>query len=400
MAVKGIHPAGLDMGSERTRSVICLLENRRIRFLGYGDVKSQGWAKGRIADQKAVADTVLASLHEAERQAQVSIEAAVVGAGGSAVRGGNSRGPIELGRPREIEQRDVNRAVNRATFVQLAEDRMVLQVFPQDFVVDEHPGHRDPRGMMASRLESNVYLITTSTQEHNSLVGAVNQAHLSAEETVFEALAACYAAVMPEDRKEGVAVVDIGAHSTELVAYYGDSLQLATSLPVCGDHFTRDLRRGLTVSYEDAESIKRQFGCAIVSTTAENSLVELPAPENRDPRETPRRVLNRILEARALELFEYVARELKRVGMERSLLGGVVLAGGAAALPGLCDMAENVLGCQARKGLPTGIADWPEELDNTAWTTAAGLAMYSAKLKEHTEEERHAGGLLGRILSR
>jgi cell division protein FtsA len=328
------------------------------------------------------------------------VEAAVVGVGGPTVRGANARGVIELGRPRQIEQRDVNRAVNRASYVQLMDDRMVLQLFPQDFVVDDHPGHRDPREMLASRLEANVHLITASAQEHSSVVGAVNLAHLSVEETVFDPLAACYAAVLPDDRREGIALVDIGAQSTDLVVYYGDALQLASTLPICGDHFTRDLALGLHIGFEDAESVKRQFGAAVSATTAENSFIELPAPESREPREAPRKLLNQILEARALELFKYVWRELSRVGMERALMGGVVLTGGGANLPGMCDVAETVLNCQARKGLPVGIADWPEEADNAAWTAAAGLAMYSGKLKMQSEMEKQAVGLLGRILSR
>lgn len=399
MPEKSVYAVGLDTGGARTRCVICLIENQHIRFLGAADVESHGWVKGAIADQGAVAQSIHAALREAERNAQVSIESAVVGTGGPTVRGANARGIVDLGRPRAIEQRDVNRAVNRATYVQLMDDRMVLQIFPQDFVVDEHPGHRDPRNMVASRLEALAHLITTSTVEHNALVGAVHLAHLSVEETVFEPLAACHAAVLPEDRREGVALVDIGAQSSGLVVYYGDSLQLATSLAISGDHFTRDLARGLCVSYEDADLIKRQFGCAVSFSTPGNSAVELPAPEGRDTREVPRRLINRILEARAEELFRFVLRELQRVGMERALIGGVVLTGGASVLPGLCDMAETVIsGCQARKGLAAGIRDWPGIIDDPAWTTVAGLAMYSAAIKLHSERQRQAAGFLGKIL--
>jgi cell division protein FtsA len=398
MPAKSNYAVGLDLGGARTRCAICVLDGGRIRFLGSGEVESEGWSKGRIADQKAVAASALAALREAERRAQVSVESAVVGVGGPTVRGANARGVIELGRPRDIEQRDVNQAVKRATYVQLMEDRMVLQLFPQDFVVDEHPGHRDPRGMVASRLEANVHLITTSTQEHNAVIGAVNQAHLSVEETVFEPIAACYAAVLPEDRRQGVALVDIGAQSTDLAIYHGDALQLASTLPLCADHFTRDLALGLHIGFEDSELVKRQFGCAVSATTAEYSLVELPALENREPREAPRRLLNRILEARAHELFGYVRREVARGGMERALFGGVVLTGGCTNLPGLCDVAEAVLNCQVRKGLPLGILGWPDEIDSAEWTTAAGLAMYSGRLKMQSEMERHAGGLLARML--
>ena len=172
MAEKPIYAAGLDAGSRTTRLVVCVLEKGRVRLVGCAAVESRGWLKGKIADQRAVADTVRTALHEVEA--------------------------------REIDQRDVNRAVDRACRVQAQPDRMILQLFPQDFVVDGHPGHYDPRKMLASQLEVNVHLVMTSVQEHNSLVGAVNQAHMVVEETVFEALAASYAAVLPEDRQASI----------------------------------------------------------------------------------------------------------------------------------------------------------------------------------------------------
>ena len=167
-----------------------------MRFLGCGSAPSKGWVKGLIADQTAVSECMLAALREAERNAQVSVEGAVVGVG-AAVRGANCRGLHDLGRSRTVEQRDVNRAVARAKRVLLPEGAMILQMFPQDFVVDGHPGHRDPRKMIAGQIEANVHLVMTSQREHECVVTAVNQAHLAVQETVFEALAACYAAVLP-----------------------------------------------------------------------------------------------------------------------------------------------------------------------------------------------------------
>jgi cell division protein FtsA len=375
--------------------VICLLEDSRLRFLGCGEAVSAGWAKGRIVDQNAVTASILEAVREAEHQAQVSIEGAVVGVGGPSVRGANSRGVIDFGRPREIEQRDVNRAVERSTRVQMQEDRMVLQLFPQDFVVDDHPGHRDPRKMLGWRLEANVHLITASAQEHASLITAVNQAHLLVEETVFEALAACYAAILADERREGIAVLDIGAQSSQFAVFYGDSLLLGCSLAVCGDHFTRDVARCLHISYEDAALVKQEFGAASAEDTAESSWIELPSPDHR---ETRRRTLNQILQARAEEMFRHVRREIVRIGMERALISGIVLTGGGSKLPGMCDIAERILECQARKGLVLGVRDWPDEIPGPVWTVAAGLAMYSAKLKEQSEQERQSVGLLGRML--
>ena len=385
---------GLDAGSVWTRCVICRLEEQHLRFLGCGAARSQGWVKGLVGDPTAVSQSMLAALREAERDARTSVEAVVVGVGAT-VRGANCRGLYDLGRVRAVEQRDVNRAVERARRVVLPEDTMILQMFPQDFVVDRHPGHRDPRKMIAGQIEANVHLVMASQREHDCLVGVVNQAHLAVEETVSEALAASYAAVLPEDRREGAALLNIGAQSSELVVYYGDALQLATSLPVAGDHFTRDVARGLCISFEDAATIKHEFGCATADGTADNCLVEVPSREDRG---VQRRMLNRILESRAVDLFQLAQRELVRVGMDGALMGGLFLAGGAALLEGMCEAAEDALRCRVCNALPVGIEDWPEEICNPAWTTVAGLAMYSAKLKSQHEIQRQSYGLLGKIL--
>ena len=187
-------------------------------------------------------------------------------------------------------------------------------------------------------------------------------------------------------------------HSTELVVYDGDSLVHSRSLPVCGEHFTKDVAWGFTVAYEDAEALKCEYGCAILGLTADNSLIVVPSAEGREPVEAPRRRLTEILEARAEELFMYVEAELRYCGMEQSLVEGIVLTGGGAMLTGMCDMAEKILNCQARKGLVVGVKDYPEECDNPVWTPAAGLAMYAARLRVRNRRKRRAPGLLGLVL--
>jgi cell division protein FtsA len=400
MTNKSMVAAGVDAGSAWTRCAIALLEDERPRLLGYGAVPSRGWAKSRLTDQQAVSECILAAVEEAEAMAGTLIETVVTGLGGLTARGANSRGRMELGRPREVEQRDINRAMDRALRVQLQEDRMVLQLLPQDFVVDDQPGFHDPRNMLASTVEANVHLVTISTQEHRNLIGAINRAHLSADETIYEPIAACYASVLPEDRREGVAVVDIGLHSTELVCYYGESAQFASSLRICGDHFTRDLAHALRIPMDAAAIVKHEFGGAVSAGTGANSMVEVPyaSGDYGETREAPRMLINQILESRAVELFEMVRTELARVGMQRAIASGLVIVGGGALLPGICDVAERVLECPARIGLAQGFLDWPEELNDPAWTTAAGLAMYSARLRSQVDLERASVGLLGRIL--
>jgi cell division protein FtsA len=343
-----------------------------------------------------LAESILAAVRQAEAAAQTSIGSAVFGLGGGGISSSNARGGYEIGFPRQIDQSDVVRVVERASRVQLQEDEMLLHLFPQDFTVDGRPNHRNPRGMIGSRLEAFVHLVTASAHEHNALVGAANQAHLLVDETVFEPVAAAYASIVPDGREEGIALIYIGAHSTDMAVYHGEALIYSSSLPICGDHFTLDVARGLLVNRDDAEWIKEQHGCALLGLTADNSLIELPSSAGRGPRETSRRELNVILEARAIELFEFVRRDLERIGMEEVLVE-VVLAGGAARLHGMCDIAERVLRCQARNGLPVGILGWPEELETPEWTTAAGLAMYSARLKLRAELDRRHTGIFGGI---
>ncbi|MBI1899415.1 MAG: cell division protein FtsA [Acidobacteria bacterium] len=389
---------GLDVGSARVRCTVCLLEDTHLRYLGHGEAESHGWVKGRISDQIAVSAGIRLAVEEAERRSGAAVGAAVVGVGGTTVEGTNSRGIYEFGRPREIDPGDLGYAVELASKVRLEEGRLLLQVLPQDFTVDGRAGHRNPRGVCCSRVEANVHVITASAHDHHAVISSVHQAHLEVEETIFEPMASAYACILQEDRSRGVALVDIGAHSTDIAVYDGEALLRASSIPVCGELFTRDVAFGLTVSYEDAESLKKQYGCALAGLGAENSTIVVTPVDGRPRREAPRRVLNEILEARAEELFLFVRAELAKVGMEQALLEGAVLTGGGALLPGMCDMAERVLNCQARNGLASGIDRWPEEINDPSWATAAGLAMYSAKLKTQREWKRKVPSIVGMVL--
>jgi len=398
VASKPQFAVGLDSGSAYTRAAICLLENSRLRFLGHGEVESVGWSKGRLADPRALSACIQSAIQQAEQEAGISADAIVVGVGGASVEGHNGRGLYEFGRRRPVTPEDMAYAVERAARVRLEDDRCLLHVFPQDFTLDGRSGYRFPKGSSCERLEANVHIVTMSAQEHECLLNAVHEAHFAVEETVFEPVAAAYAAVLNDDRNRGVAVIDIGAHSTDLVVYDGEAILLAASIPVSADHFTRDVAYGLKVQYEDAERLKQEYGCAMLGLTSDNSLIEVPSAEGRAPREAPRRQLNEILEARAEELFCYVGAELVRIGMDQKLLEGVVLTGGGALLNGMCDMAERMLNCPARNGLAAGIQDWPAELDNPVWTAAAGLTMYSARLKSKRDWKPKPPGLVGLLL--
>lgn len=392
---------GVDAGSARTRCVVCAVEDGRLRFLGAGSAASQGWQKGRLVDPKAAAAGISAAVKEAESRAKVLVESVILGVGGVTVQASQGRGVYEFGHPREVTANDLAYAVELASRVRLEDDCMLVHVFPQDFTVGGRAGFRNPVGMQCARLEANVLLITTSEHEHDGLVNAAHEAHLSVEDTVFEPVAAAYSAVLPEERHRGAAIIDLGMHSTGVAVYDGDAAVGASSLPVAADHLTRDIvvglnyYHGITISYENAEILKREYGCAMLGLSADNTLVDVPSSDGRISREVSRRQLNEIIEARSEELFTFVKQEIQQCGMDHALMEGVFLTGGGARLHGMLDMAERVLNCHAKFGLAVGIQDWPQNFQDPAWTTGAGLAMYSARLKLFRQQRRKPPGLLG-----
>lgn len=397
MADKRNTVVGLDLGSSQLRCFAAAMERNSLRFLASTTVTSAGWHRGRVTDPSALLSSIRNLIFQTEAAAGVPIESAVLGIGGPTVRSLNSRGLRELGPRREIDQLDVNRAIEKACGLQFLEDQMILQVFPQYFTVDEDAEYRDPRGMPGSLLEANVHIIVTSKTEHENLIGICNQAHLEVEDTVFEPVATALASILPEDRQDGVALIDIGLHNTELIVYWKDILVHTCTLPISAEHFTRDVARGLQVSPPDAERVKLEYGCALVGLTADNSLIELPPLNGQDRRERERRFLNFVLQERGRELMDMVRQQLASVGMAENLGTGIVIAGGGALLPGICDLAEQVLNCPARLALPIGIRDLPDSTNQASWSTAAGLAMYASRLRVQEKQRREQEGILVRL---
>lgn len=386
MARKPKLAVGLDIGSSFTRVVVLLLEDGCLRFRGSAVEPSRGWQRGQIADQSAVAGTVRAAISQAEAASGLQIGSAVVGVGGPTVRSQQGRGLYEFGHKRPIERGDLSYSIELAARARLEEDRFLLQVLAQDFTVDGRTTKPHPLNLECERLEAHALLLTTSLQEHQALISAVHQAHLRVEETIFEAMAAAFASILPEERAGGVALLDIGCHSSHLIFYDGDTALFAIGMPLSGDHFTHDLCLK-SLSYKDAELLKIQYGCALLGLTADNIVIERPAEDGRPSREIYRRDLIETLEVRAAQLFHLVEHGRAHRARDMQMREGIVLCGGGSHLSGMVEKAEKSLGCPARLGVARGIIDWPESLANSLWTTAAGLAMYSARLQSRDDRD-------------
>ena len=364
-------------------------ENSRLRFISSGCVRSNGWSREVISDQDLVLRSVEQAVQQAEDAGGTPIEAAVVGIGGSHVVGNTSHTYISLPDEEDkVRQQDVDAVVKAAGQTAVGRDRTVLQLIPLAFAVDQQAVLQNPVGMAGRRLDAHVHVVTAQAQAHSNACAVVNRASLVVQETVFEPFAAAQAVLEEREREMGVIVVDVGAGSTDFVAYLENQVRLAGSIPVGGGHFVSDVATVLRTPREEAACLVEQYGCAVAEQTPHNVMIEVPAIAGGFSEPKPRRLLNQILEARARETFELIAAELRRARLGDRLVAGAVLTGGLAGLGGMCDVGEDVLRTTTRIGLPPRLEDMPDGLDHPAWATVIGLMLYGQRLHVQQQKRR------------
>ncbi|HZP21792.1 MAG TPA: cell division protein FtsA [Terriglobales bacterium] len=373
----------IEVGSAKTSVIVAEVNDYALRYRGHGIADSRGMRKGVIADLDKAIASVKQAVEEAENVAQAPVEHAVVGLAGSHIRGVNSHGGISLGaRAREISRNDVRLAVEKARSINLPEDRDVLHLLPQEFILDGQGGVRDPAGLMGRKLEVRVHIVTSSATAAQNVVTAVNRAGIHVDDTVFEPLACADAVLQSDERELGVCLVDIGAGSTDLIVYYEGVVIHTGAIPVGGDHFTNDVGVGLQAPLQDAESLKKMFGCAIVTRIPEVNEIEVPSVGDRPSRLMPQRILGEILEPRTRELMELLRDHLRQAGIADLLGAGLVFTGGGSRLNGMLEVAEDVLHRPIRQGYPVPIAKLPSELLEPEFATAIGMVLYGHRARQ------------------
>ena len=378
----------VDAGSSKICVLVAELQDGVLRYRGHGIEAARGMRKGLIADLGPAAEAINRAALEAERMARGTIETAVVGVGGTHVRGVNSCGGISLGsRMREITREEVRAAVDRARSVALPPDREVLHLLPQEFILDDQAGIHDPVGMVGNKLEVNLHLSTCSGGAAQSVVTCANRAGLEVVDTIYEGIAAAEAVLSADERELGVCVVDVGASTTELAVFFEGSVAHTAVLPIVGDHFTNDLAVGLQMSTAQAEELKRQYGHAVVTAVPLEAEIEINNPE---PQRLALRTLAEILEPRARELLYFVKESLRSGGVLEALGAGSVLTGGGAMLPGLLDVTESQLRVPARTGNPVRLSNMPGELVTPSFSTAIGMLLYAHRTRVSRAAENNS----------
>ncbi|HUZ45779.1 MAG TPA: cell division protein FtsA [Terriglobia bacterium] len=389
---------GLDVGSNKTCALVCYpTETGRLEVSGLGIAESRGWRKGVIVNLDAAVLAIKKAVEAAEAAAGIPIDTAYVGVGGAHIRGINSRGAVTVAnRGHGVTREEIRQVIRTAQSVSLPSDRELLHVLPQEFLLDSQDGIRDPLGMVGSRLEANVHLITASTLAWQNIVTAVNRAGIEIPDsgTVFEPLACTEACLTTDERELGVALIDMGAGSSDLIVYQHGSVQHSAAIPVGGDHFTNDIAVGLRTPIPEAEKIKRLWGKQ-TSGMPESAALEVPSVGERPARIVSYGRLREIIEPRATELLELIKAELDCVDRESQLGAGVVLTGGGAKLGGLVPAAEQVLGLPVRVGLPMSMEGSAEVLPDPSYATVVGLVVYGKKMQLLRDQRNK--GLMGKL---
>jgi cell division protein FtsA len=385
----------LDIGSASTRVLVAELYENALRYCGLGVAASAGMRKGMIAELGPAAKAVEAACKQAEFTSGINIGECVAGVGGPHIAGFNNSGSIELGsRMREIGNEDVRNAFERAQAVAWPTDRKVLHLLRREFILDDQPGIFDPVGMIGKRLEVDLHITTCSGSALQSTVNCANRAGLEVTETVLESIAAAEATLTGDERELGVCLVNIGSHSTDLIAFREGAVVHTASIRIGGQHFTNDLAIGLDLPIAQAEELKRAYGHAVVTDVSLGDEIELTKPR---PRTLRRRALAEILEPRACELLQYVKQSLREGGVERDgmvdkAISGCVLTGGGAVLPGMLYTAESQLRLPARIGTPVRISHLPAELVHPEFSVAVGMILYTHRTRALRPVDSHSIG--------
>ena len=383
----------LDAGSSKSIVLVAELHDGVLRYRGHGIEQSRGMRKGLISELGPAAEAINKAALTAERAAKAGIETAVVGIGGTHVRGVNSRGGISMGsRMREITREEVRACVDRARSVALPPDREVLHLLPQEFILDDQAGIHDPNGMVGNKLEVNLHLSTCSGGVAQSVVTCANRAGLEVTDTVFEGIASAEAVLSADERELGVCLVDIGASTTELAVYFEGSIAHTAVLPIGGDHFTNDLAVGLHVTVEEAEQLKQLYGNCVVTAVPQLNEIEIggglfTSGVSQPARLVRQRFLAEILEPRARELFTMLRDNLRQGGVLEALGAGCVMTGGGSRLVGLQDNAESLLRVPFRIGSPVHMSRMPEELNGPEFSVAVGMLLYTHRTQMRRANE-------------
>jgi cell division protein FtsA len=369
---------GLDIGTTKICAIVGELTDDGIDIIGIGSHPSTGLRKGAVVNIESTVASIRRAIEEAEAMAGTEITNVYTGIAGGHIKGFGSRGMVAL-KDKEVREADIARVIEQAKAVNIPVDCEVIHVLPQEFIVDNQGGIKEPLGMAGMRLEAKVHIVTGAVTSAQNIVKCANRTGLNVADIVLQPLASAEAVLTEEEKDLGVCLIDIGGGTTDIAIFAGGAIAHTAVIALGGNNLTNDIALGLRTPQHEAEKLKQKYGCALASEIDKQEMIEVPSVGGRAPRVIGRQILCEILEARVQEIFELALREIERNGFLESLTSGVVITGGSTLLPGMVELAEELMGVPVRRGVPRGIGGLVDVVKSPIYATGVGLVVYGAR---------------------
>jgi len=393
--------AGLDIGTTKIAVVVGREdEYGNVNIIGMGTAPSQGLRRGVVINIEKTVNSIKSAVEQAELMCGHKISKVYAGIAGDHIRSINSKGVVGVkSEDRIITQKDVERALEAATAIALPVEREILHVLPQEYIVDNQDGIKNPVQMAGVRLEAEVHIVTAAVASAQNIIKCIDAAGLQVADIVLEPYASSLAVLQNDEKELGVCIMDIGGGTTDIAIFFDGSIRFTSVLGLGGQHVTADLSKGLRTSMEQAEEIKKRYGIAMQSLMEQDDLVRVPGVGGRAPREISRSVISAIIQPRMEEMFQLALREMEKSNILDFVSAGVVLTGGASLLEGTAELAEQVMGVPVKIGLPLVKGGLEETVRSPIYATGVGLIYYALLHGEqdHDEDPRTFGWIITRL---
>ena len=383
---------GLDIGTSKVVAIVGqTTADGAMEIVGIGSQPSRGMKKGVVVDIEATVRSIQRAVEEAELMAGCHIHTVYAGIAGSHVRSLNSHGIVAI-RDREVAQADIDRVIDAAQAVAIPADQKTLHVLPQEYVVDNQEGVREPIGMSGVRLEAKVHLVTCAVNAAQNIEKCVRRCNLEVDDIILEQLASAHAVLTEDERELGVCIVDIGGGTTDIAIFTEGAIRHTANIPIAGDQVTNDIAMALRTPKQHADEIKIKYACALTQLAGADETIKVPSVGDRPPRTLSRQNLAEVVEPRYDELFTLVQAEIRRSGFEDLIPGGIVLTGGSSKIEGAVDLAEEIFHMPVRLGSPQGISGLIDVVKNPIYSTAVGLLLYGQRMEKEGGSPRAQSG--------
>ncbi len=390
---------GLDIGTTKICTVVGEMGDGLCDIIGLGTHPSKGLRKGVVVNIESTVQSIKKAVEEAELMAGCHITSVYAGIAGGHIKGINSHGVIAV-KNREIGPSDIKRVIDAASAVAIPMDREVIHIIPQEFIVDDQDGIKDPVGMSGVRLEGRVHIVTGAITSAQNIIKCANRAGLDVDDIVLEQLGSSEAVLTPEEKDLGVAIIDIGGGTTDLVIFSNGSIKHTAVISLAGNHVTSDISMGLRTPLEEAEKIKIRYGCALTSLVRKDETVEVPSVGGRSPRVLSRQTLTEIIEPRVEEILTLVHNEVLRMGYGNLIASGMILTGGSVIMEGVPELAEQIFNVPVRRGNPIGIGGLVDIVNSPIYATGVGLVLYGSRNQAQSRFKVGEGNVFTKVIRR